>query len=146
MAESQLWSLLKSKIGQYGHLVRIENLTELGTPDVEGSIGGVGFWIELKEIAGWPVKPETPVRIPHYRKEQRLWIRARTRAGGRVFLLLRVGKHPRARYLLFSGAFAWEHVGKVPRSELEAGAIWSGDRIEEADVVACLTGNPSSSR
>lgn len=140
MSEAQLWSALRSKIGRFGHLVRIENLTEKGTPDVEGSIRGVGFWIELKEIPAWPIRPETPVRIPHYKPEQRLWIRARTLAGGRVFLLLRVGKHPAARYLLFGGGYAWERVGNVSRAELERGALWAGCQMESEPIMFHLTG------
>lgn len=143
MAEKQLWKQLREKVGPYGDLTRIENLLEKGTPDVNGSIWGVDFWLELKEIDGWPVRPATPVRIDHYTKEQRLWLRRRTLARGRAFLLLRVGKHPRATYLLFSGPFLWESVGGVTRMELEAGAVWRADRIDAMSIIQVLTGKNS---
>lgn len=121
MAEKHFWSFLRGNMGRMGHLVRIENASALGTPDVNGCIRGLEFWWELKEMPAWTRDGE-PFLIPHYTTEQRLWLRARHLAGGRAFLFLRIVK-PRT-LLLFDAMFAYEKVGRVTREELERGAIY----------------------
>jgi hypothetical protein len=51
--------------------------TGRGIPDLNGCLGGIEAWIELKG-------PKTPMR-----PEQVAWIERRARAGGRVFIALR---------------------------------------------------------
>lgn len=51
-----------------------------GTPDCEGCIDGVSFWIECKQTAGWACT---------LRPEQVGWLLRRSRAGGRCFVLTR---------------------------------------------------------
>ncbi|MCK5603178.1 hypothetical protein KAR91_14950 [Candidatus Pacearchaeota archaeon] len=83
------------------HVVAVENDVLPGYPDVEGVVNRFGFVIELKLIQSWPVRPRTPVRINHFTKEQKLFLRSRWRAGGAAFLLLRVVDTK--EWLLFSG-------------------------------------------
>lgn len=106
-----MWDALRPILaGQ--HAVRIESRTTgSGIPDVNYNHG----WIELKYLEGWPVRPNTPVRIDHYTKEQRAWAVQRTLAGGQVFFLLKVGT---MEWLLLQGAVAAQSVGRLPRSEL----------------------------
>lgn len=69
-----------------------EDILNSGIPDLSYSGGGVHGWIELKWLEAWPKRAMTPVRLPHYTKEQRHFLLSRGRAGGRCWLLLRVGR------------------------------------------------------
>lgn len=124
MNETGFWNSLRdSCAGTGAHLVRVENAIAEGTPDVNGCWRGAEFWWELKYLEGWPKRARTPVRIPHYTKEQRLWLLARGQAGGSACLLLRVGK----QVLLFNWFYA-QAVGSLIRDHLlsTAMAVWDG--------------------
>jgi penicillin-binding protein-related factor A (putative recombinase) len=118
MSEKSLWQTIRREMGHMGHLVRVENTVERGTPDVNGCIMGIEFWLELKEMPKWT---RGNFLIPHYTLHQRHWLRARGLARGRAFLFLRVVR-PSPVYLLFDWQYAFHHVGKVPREELENNA------------------------
>lgn len=106
-----MWEALRPLLGGT-HAVRIESRTTgSGTPDVNYNHG----WVELKYLKQWPVRPATKVRIDHYTKEQRSWAIQRTQAGGKVFLLLKVGP---SEWLLFQGAVAAQFLGHVCRQDL----------------------------
>jgi len=90
--------------------VSIENGVGAGVPDLNYILG----WIELKQVKAWPKRPSTPLRLDHFTSGQRRWISRRHRAGGLVFVLLKVGKE----WLLFDGETAAEHLGRTNRSEL----------------------------
>lgn len=90
---------------------RIEStLTGAGIPDVNYSHG----WIELKYVDRWPPRGG-PLRIPHFTKEQRGWLIGRGVAGGRAFLLLKVGEN---EWLLFAGGTAAAMLGRVKQQRL----------------------------
>lgn len=72
--EGQFWVWFKGKIPN-GHLQRVENSIERGTPDVNACVDGSHVWIELKVEEGGMIK---------IRKEQGVWAFRRKRAGGRV--------------------------------------------------------------
>lgn len=92
--ESQLWSIVKTKLQPFGSLERIENKLREGIPDVNFALTHpptgrtVSGWCELKNIAAWPVRPATPLHIPHLKLEQVEWME---QWNGLVFMLLRVG-------------------------------------------------------
>jgi hypothetical protein len=88
----------------------VENPVDPGFPDVE-YIGGV---LELKSAARWPKRSSTPLRVPHYTQQQRIWHERRAARGGRVHVLIQVGKE----FLLFTGAVASLRLGHLPRTEL----------------------------
>lgn len=90
--------------------ISVENSAYPGTPDVNYVEG----WIELKWLPEWPKRETTPVRIPHFTQQQRVWIMKRHIKGGNVFLLLQCRKE----WLIFDGPTAFHHVGKVTRNEL----------------------------
>lgn len=90
---------------------RIEShLTGSGIPDVNYNKG----WIELKYAERWPPRGG-PLRVDHFTKEQRGWLAKRRKAGGRAFLLLKVGD---AEWLLFDGLVAAAMLGRVKRERL----------------------------
>ncbi len=97
------------------HPVRIESPITAGVPDVNFTQG----WIELKHVEKAPKRPWTPLRVPHFTAEQRAWHVERYFAGGRSFVLLRVGRE----WLLFLGVVAAAHVGKLPLTELRAKTV-----------------------
>ena len=106
-----------------------ENSVDPGTPDVHHLHG----WIELKKLARWPRDELAVVRVDHYTPQQRTWAKRRILAGGRVDVLVQIGTD----FLLFDGRWAAEHLGRVPRSELETHCLasWAG-RIPQRDLIA----------
>lgn len=98
--------------------VAVENRVMSGTPDVNF----IGGWLELKWVRAWPVKPETPLLIPHYTIEQKAWGIRRMMRGGYCGLLLQV----RAQWLLFDAVTAAACVGKSNREVLtnQAQHVW----------------------
>lgn len=90
--------------------VSIENAVSAGTPD----LNFVGGWVELKCLKAWPKRPTTPLRCEHFTQQQRRWLCRRARAGGAVFVLLKVGRE----WYLFDGETASDHLGRSTREEL----------------------------
>lgn len=87
-SESQLWSWLRTgaqSLKKEADVIRIENGVAVGTPDVEGCIRGGTFWCELKvayvQRKGLKILV-TPAQVRR--------ARARCRAGGRSWILIRV--------------------------------------------------------
>lgn len=71
------------------HWQRVENTVGTGIPDVNACKDGVEIWVELKE----GVKLMSGVVRLRIRKDQNAWLSRRHRAGGLVYLGIRVGKH-----------------------------------------------------
>jgi len=114
-----MWNALRPELKGLDP-VRIESHISSGVPDVNYVHG----WIELKFKDSWPKRERTPLRLEHFTKEQRTWLRKRAAAGGRVFLLLKVGLN---EWLLFRGERAAVVVGSLPRADLylEVEARWT---------------------
>ncbi len=114
------------------HAVAVENPVMPGTPDVNYVEG----WLELKCLSRWPRGEETPVRVPHFRREQRIWIRRRALRGGRVHVLLQVERD----WLLLPGQWAADRLGEAPRAELihHARGVWF-NKMNMKELVQCLT-------
>jgi len=101
-----LWPWLRRGLGRFvgrAHVHRIEDLTKSGTPDVEGCIGGVSFWIELK-VAYEQVR-EPVVRVKTTDKQVYFAMR-RCEVGGLSWYLVRVGAGRRALHYLVHGSEA----------------------------------------
>lgn len=109
MSESAMWDSIRPVLKKFDP-VRIESPITPGIPDVNYSQG----WIELKYVERWPPRGG-PLRIDHFTKEQRGFLVKRRKAGGRAFLLLKVGKD---EWLLFDGLTAAASVGRVKRKRL----------------------------
>lgn len=95
--------------------VAIENAARFGTPDVNYIEG----WIENKWKPGWPVRPKTPLRVETFTQPQRLWMRRRALAGGKIHLLLKVGRE----WLLLPPVWASLHLGEKTQEELKQSAL-----------------------
>lgn len=121
-AESTMWAGLRENLMTVPRTIleRIENAIGIGTGDVSGVLWGLDFWAELKALPAAPVHDDTIVRIKHYTQDQRNWIRARGRAGGRVFLILKIGSRAQAEWFVFHWPAAYHQVGKVPIDELRS--------------------------
>ncbi len=139
--ESVLWGHLRKQLlraAPSAHLVRVENMTCDGHPDVDLCVGGVATSMELKRVSYWPKRAATVVRLPHYTEGQRGWLKKRILAGGRVAVLLGVDREDVSEYLLFTGASVLA-VGCVSRADLYALAAghWHGG-IDGAEFVRVL--------
>lgn len=94
MSEKDFWSrIVRPKLISFGVLHRIENVLELGTPDVayclhRGDRIGVSGWIELKFAHRWP---KTKLRFPHFTVDQANWLEDWGRIG-HSYMLAQVGE------------------------------------------------------
>lgn len=117
-----MWTHLRPLLVNCGlDPIRVENFALAGTPDVNIT----NAWIELKRASAWPKRDRTPLRLPHFTPQQRVWLLRRWRAGGAAFLMLRVGTNGQA-WMLFAGDVAALRVGHADRAELHeiALAVW----------------------
>ena len=111
--------------------IAVENPAYPGTPDVNG----IEFWIELKWASSWPGANHRPLRIPHFTRQQKLWLTKRWSMGGAVYLLLKVGQE----WLLFEGDTAALVVGEGTRDKLRASAICTWQkRLNSSQLVEIL--------
>lgn len=107
--ERVLWAWLKRGVPLLAgrkHVQRIEDTTKTGTPDVEGCINGGSFWCELK--VAHEQRTKGTIRIPHFTARQAFFLLRRAEAGGRAWLLIRVGQHPTMGHYLVPGALCEE--------------------------------------
>jgi len=133
--ESALWEAFRKGlklVSDVLHVTRIENSTELGTPDVNGCADGVEFWVELK-VAKRPKLVKTRVAVDHFTQEQRFWLFERHKAGGYVFLLLQCGRY----YYLIRGDIAAVEVGRCDQERLRELSTYHGTSM--ADLCSKLT-------
>lgn len=105
--EQQMWVALRPYMVHL-HPVRIESHMRAGVADVNYTHG----WMELKQLASWPKRAKTSVKVDHFTEEQRNFLTARCRAGGRAYLMLRVNL---VDWLLFNGAQASNLIGGAGR-------------------------------
>lgn len=116
MNEATLRNYVRKKLHVRGVLTtHHEDALNTGILDLSYSGGGVHGWIELKWLEAWPKRDATIVKIDHYTKEQKHFLLTRGRAGGRCWLLLRVGKE----HLLFDHEGA-QKVGTVTHAHMVA--------------------------
>lgn len=99
MSESLFWrNYVKRYLSSFGMLKRIENLLELGMPDVvyclkaEQKEPPTAGWIELKYAHEWPKRASTEFHFPHLTKEQTLWLEEYSRIGGKCCVMARVSR------------------------------------------------------
>lgn len=120
--ESNAWRRVKRALtdGEF-HPIRVERPIIPGTPDVNIVQG----WIELKSEDEWPKRPQTIVKLKHpMTVEQRLFHRMRQSAGGKSWVLLKIGRD----WLLFDGRVAADVLGSNNREGLIKAALhyWPG--------------------
>lgn len=101
MLESDFWQEFRGALPE-PHWQRIESgLTAQGIPDTNGCLEGVEAWVELKSM-------NRGIQIPKYTPFQVAWQVQRARAGGRVFIAVRVQKPDWKGLILFPGIAARE--------------------------------------
>ena len=115
MSENNFWRYIKNHMKGIGIFTRIENSFFKGIPDVNFLIDGIEGWIELKYREKFPVRTNTPIRLQHFTKEQKLWHKNRVENGGRTFLFVKVDK----TYYLFKGKNI-QLVGDMNRKEMKS--------------------------
>lgn len=126
MSEAAMWESLRPVI-KILDPVRIESPMSSGVPDVNYIQG----WVELKYAKRWPPRGG-PLRIDHFTHEQRNWLTRRRLAGGRAWLLLKVG---RSEWLLFDGLVAARYLGHVPQAELYEHSIARWSRLPKEEEI-----------
>jgi len=119
--ESSLWRYVREGMGRRWHATRHEDALTAGIPDVSYGICGVQGWIELKVVERAPLSGV--IRVRHFTKEQRAWLKARGSHGNRTWLLLKIERRtaPRA-YLLFPWR-TLDMVGECNMDELNGGSL-----------------------
>jgi len=109
----------------------VENPARPGTPDVNYIEG----WVELKILEEWPKKPGTPVRVPCFTQQQRVWLKRRLSLGGKAFFLIRVADD----LLLFYGDTACDRVGSLNRAEMiDLSLYHSVKTLNQKELIRCL--------
>lgn len=112
--------------------IAVENPVYPGTPDVNCILG----WIELKWLRSWPVREDTPVKLDHFTRQQRVWLAKRWHRGGSAWLLLQCG----TEWLLFDGATAAKVVGHVDKKSLiEAARMYWTNKPSGQELAEQLT-------
>lgn len=115
--------------------VRVENPCHPGTPDVNY----VGGWIELKKVDKWPARETTPLRLPHFTAQQKVWLTRRINKGGNAYVLLQVSRE----YILLRGDVAAKILGEATREELVDAAIFCvGSRDLPSSLMDALQCTP----
>lgn len=114
---------------------RVENVVGPGHPDVNYAGGD----IELKALEAFPVRAETKVVVPEFSGEQAGWLLQRERAGGRAWLMVRVGRE----WFLFSAEAAYRMRKGWTQQEWRTMAWWWGrlsDSLHRAWLIKKLKG------
>lgn len=96
-SESSFWRYLNKKMKLVGwEAKRFECSMPLGVPDVYYRIKGKdrwhSGWIELKFLKAYPKNKNIAIKIQHYTKEQRLFLRQENLKGGTAWLFIKIEK------------------------------------------------------
>lgn len=90
MNEAAFWQHIRTKMRNCWDATRIESDTGLGIPDVSYGVPTGQGWIELKYLAGFPKREDSPVKMCHFTTQQKMWLKRRGRIAGNVWLFVRV--------------------------------------------------------
>ncbi len=117
------------------HWTRVEGALTPGIPDINMCYKGVEAWIEAKEVDSWPKRSSTIVNIG-LRPEQRIWLEERAEAGGRCFVLAKIGNE----WFLWNGWFGRIFHG-LRQDELRNLACWHcGGALDVESFIECVFG------
>ncbi len=97
MSEESMWTYIRTRMGKSWDAQRHEDKNSLGIPDVSYGINGINGWIELKNIDKYPKRGK--IRLTHFTREQRFWLKNRQKYGGNCWLLLRIAQD----FFIFKG-------------------------------------------
>ena len=96
--EGRVWRKVHDRMRARLMLRRVENVIRQGDPDIwYGTKANtyavpVSGWIELKKVAAWPKKEDTPLMIDTLSPQQRVSLRNLTTNGHRAYLWCFVGR------------------------------------------------------
>ncbi len=116
-----MWDTLRKAMGNLWDAQRHEDEYAVGVPDVSFGARGVQGWIELKQIPRWPSKTTTLIKLGHFKKEQRAWLKIRQIHGDLCWMLLKVDKI----WMIFSPD-KFQYVGTTTKDDLirSANKVW----------------------
>ena len=121
--ESSVWTWMRrtgdglSGLDQEKH----DPSSRSGLPDSNHCYRGLDFWVEHK-VGIEPTKPTSLVKLKHPVSDDQIrWHRKRMKAGGLVFILVRMGNGSKARHYLIEASHG-PQLGTVPEATL---AAWS---------------------
>lgn len=136
MSEANFWHYLRPRLAPYGRLIRIENSTENGTPDVYYLLRGRPGWMELKFRAE-PTRAATPITFDHLTMDQVNWLEDEAKHGGRASLFMQIGR----RYVVVGPMHARPIYEKRMNLQMvrDAALYQSVNEIRPAELVRCLT-------
>ena len=104
--EQRLWDRMRRALGRRMRLERIENLVNVGTPDVLALAKGFVTPIELKAVAAFPARHSTRVLGARgLSVAQRNWHKSWLDEGGESLILIGVGSR---EFFAIPGVFADE--------------------------------------
>lgn len=110
---------------------RVENVVGPGHPDVNYAGGD----IELKALAAFPIRSTTNVTLTEFTGEQAGWLLQRQRAGGRAWLMVRVGRE----WFMFDAEAAYEVFRGATQSRWRELACWTASHLSgSVDRMAAL--------
>ncbi len=120
LPEQRLWTKLRDNlVTRHVLLERVENLVNVGTPDVHAIANGQTTWLELKATE-MPARSETPLLgRDTVSRDQRNWHMNYHQHGGRSLIVIGVG--PRVT-LSLSGEYV-DKVNEMPFHEIMAKAV-----------------------
>jgi hypothetical protein len=113
MNETGMWKSLSKHMKGLWHAQRHEDLCSSGIADVSFASDGICGWVELKYKSAWPKRKTTPLRLKHFTKEQRIWLKKRGKYCNNVFILISV----KDEWLLFRWQ-ATDKLGYMTREEM----------------------------
>lgn len=90
--ETRFWNRV-CKLFPEGHLIRVENPIEPGTPDVNFVHQGREVWFELKYRTDLPKLLTTPVFTGYLKPDQIIWLATRASHGGECYILAGAAHH-----------------------------------------------------
>lgn len=127
--EQKFWDRTRRNICPILHAERIENLVDVGTPDLLVlAPNNVVTPVELKAVLTFPVRAATPVLgRDGLNKDQKNWHLSWKQNGGRSAILVGVGSHEQ---FLFSGAWH-DELNELPTAAFRANAITGWREIIE---------------
>lgn len=122
MSERAMRGRLTQKVLMPLGAFAVENPANPGTPDVNYS--SPGGWLELKKVLKRPARKTTPIRVEHFRQEQRVFIEWMVDHGHEVWVVLQLERD----WFVFPPLWACYHLGHVVEDELWANAAiyWKG--------------------
>lgn len=144
MSEDALRQVVRDSLSPFGRLIRVENVVEPGTPDINyllrryPRVDPVCGWVELKHVDEWPKRKTTPLTIKSLTRDQVNWHTHWALGGGRVWTILQVA---RDYFLLDHLTLGMIFAGQLHPPDLRRMAKVQGvGRFPAPDVLKCLTG------